>query len=125
MQITTKFNIGQELYLCTDLAAKHSQCYICNGTGKITYKYETFTCPKCQGNNTPQPIEFRPKKVTISKIRISVSTGGNITHIKYTYIDEMGKKRNIPENKDVLFQTLEEAENKCMELNKEATTNED
>lgn len=125
MNITTKFNIGQELYLCTDLATKHNQCHICNGTGKITYKYETFTCPKCHGNNKPQPIEFRPKKVTISKIRISVSTGGNITHIKYTYIDETGKKRNIPENKDVLFQTLEEAESKCAELNKEVTTNED
>ena len=125
MQINTKFNIGQELYLCTDLAAKHSKCYICNGTGKINYTYETFTCPKCHGNNKPQPIEFKPKKVTIHKIRASVSTGGNSTNIKYTYIDEMGKKRNIPEDRNILFQTLEEAENKCSELNKEDRTNED
>lgn len=37
----------------------------------------------------------------------------------------MGKKRNIPEDRNILFQTLEEAENKCTELNKEARTNED
>lgn len=32
---------------------------------------------------------------------------------------------NIPEDRNILFQTLEEVENKCAELNKEVTTNED
>ena len=119
MQINTRFNIGQELYVCTDIAAKQNQCSICHGYGKVTIKYESFICPKCQGASARQPKEYKPEKIRIHKIRTSASTGGNVS-VKYTYFDDMGKKRNIAESKNLLFATQEEAETRCNELNKEA-----
>ena len=43
--------------------------------------------------------------------------------MKYTYFDDMGKKRNIAESKNLLFATQEEAEARCNELNKEVMDN--
>ena len=122
MQINTRFNIGQELYVCTDIAAKQNQCSICHGCGKVTIKSESFICPKCQGASAHQPKEYKPEKIRIHKIRTSASTGGNVS-VKYTYFDDMGKKRNIAESKNLLFAAQEEAETRCNELNKEVTTN--
>ena len=65
MQINTKFNIGQELYVCTDIAAKQNQCSICHGYGKVMIKYESFICPKCQGASAHQPKSISQRKLKI------------------------------------------------------------
>lgn len=120
MQINTKFNIGQELYVCTDIAAKQNQCSICHGYGKVTIKYESFICPKCQGASAHQQKEYKPEKIRIHKIRASAST--NNIGVKYSYFDETGKRRNIAESKNLLFTTQGEAQARCNELNEENKT---
>lgn len=48
MEISTKFNLGQEVYT---IAGRIAHCEICQRTGTVTIGSESFTCPKCEGKS--------------------------------------------------------------------------
>lgn len=61
MDITTKFNLGQQVYMISSCSAQRIvHCEICKRTGTITIANEEFICPKCNGTSKrPEYIGLR------------------------------------------------------------------
>ena len=126
MQIETKFNVNQKVF-CVDKERRiiKKPCKICNSSGTVKLKGKNYKCPACSSN-----VEYRNTHViheaVISKIKVSISDGQ--VHISYRCIydrdkdlplKEKHKETAIPEYGNKIFATLEEAEARCMELDKE------
>lgn len=125
MKIETKFNVGDVVYVCrNDSTYEKESCKICEGTGVISIKAETFSCPKCHGNKftcTKRVNKFTPEKRIIRKVIVSVSeNNGTIqTYIRYETKTHGNRDRSVADYKNIMFYTKEEAEYRCKELNGE------
>lgn len=125
MKIETKFNVGDEVYVCKNNSTYEKEtCRVCEGTGVISIKAETFCCPKCHGNKftcTKKINRFLPEKRTIRKVIVSVSeNNGNMqAYIRYKTKIHGSRDRSIADYKNIVFATKEEAEYRCKELNGE------
>lgn len=123
MQIETKFNVGDIVYVCKNNSTKDMEtCKICDGKGAITVKDESFCCPKCHGKKLPytkKVKKFVPEKRTIRKVIVSVSeNNGNIQiYTRYETKTHGNRDRSVADYKNIMFATKEEAEYRCKELN--------
>ncbi|MBQ3512543.1 MAG: hypothetical protein IJA32_01915 [Lachnospiraceae bacterium] len=122
MQIETKFNVGDTVYVCKNNSTKDLEtCKICNGKGVITVKDESFCCPKCHGGKftyTKRVKKFVPEKRIINKVIVSVTENNGNTQIyeKYDCETPSGKNRSIALYRNIMFYSMEEAEARCKEL---------
>lgn len=126
INIETKFNIGQEVYIIQKARAKEP-CPACNGQGHIKIEGNDFSCTSCYGTGRlygKKKIYQLLGKDTITSIKIFnylLNTGGHNnelkTVVKYSF------KNGFDYTDQKLFVTQEEAETRCNELNKEVTTN--
>ncbi len=123
MQIETKFNVGDIVYVCKNHSIfEEEQCKICDGEGSITLKGKSFCCPECHGNKftyTKQVKGFIPEKRTIRKVITSVSENNGNIQIHIRYETKSNRHGSIAEYKNIMFATKEEAEYRCKELNGE------
>ncbi len=123
MQIETKFNVGDIVYVCKNHSIfEEEQCKICDGEGIITLKGKSFCCPECHGNKftyTKQVKGFIPEKRTIRKVITSVSENNGNIQIHIRYETKSNRHGSIAEYKNIMFATKEAAEYRCKELNGE------
>ncbi len=125
MKIETKFNVGDDVYVCKNNGTHGKEpCKICEGTGVISIKDETFCCPKCHGNkftNTKRINRFIPEKRTIRKVIVSVSeNNGNMQmYTRYETKTHGNRDRSVADYRNIMFTTKEEAVYRCKELNGE------
>lgn len=124
MKIETRFNVGDVVYVCKNNGTHGKEpCKICEGTGVISIKDETFCCPKCHGNkftNTKRINRFIPEKRTIRKVIVSVSeNNGNMQmYTRYETKTHGNRDRSVAAYRNIMFATKEEAEERCQELNR-------
>lgn len=118
MEIKTKFNVDDIVYVCRQKKTNESEsCKICDGKGIITIKGDNFICPKCNGNkyiHTIRESDFVPEEGVITKMSIYIENTKIYT--KYE-CNIRGKHRNVSDYKNIIFATKEEAEARCKELN--------
>lgn len=120
MEIKTKFNVGDVVYVCNrNKIHKNERCNICDGKGTITIKDNDFICPRCNGNKyirTRGASNFVPEEKTITKIIVSISKnhGNTQTHTRYGFDDS--RKCSVADCRNLVFTTKEEAETRCKEL---------
>lgn len=125
MKLETKFEIGQEVYVCkSNSSYEIENCKTCDGVGKVNIKGKMYCCPECNGakfTRTNFVKTYVPEKRTIRKIKISVYETNRDTGINVRYETKTPKNGNssIEESKNIIFATLEEAEARCKELNGE------
>ncbi len=125
MKIETKFNVGDVVYVCKNNSTyEEEQCKICEGTGVVILKGESFCCPQCKGNKltrTKKVARFIPVKRTIRKVIVSVSenNGNSQIYTRYETKTHGNRDRSVAEYKNIMFVTKEEAEYRCKELNGE------
>lgn len=120
INMETKFDIGQEVYIIRENTYhinNESKCSICEGIGKIVYRGQELRCPECSGKGT-----LLHGVDTVSKF--SIDGQGAITGIKVQYANEICPYIKYKINKkflseDRLFATQEEAEARCRKLNGE------
>lgn len=123
MKIKTKFNVGDEVYVCKNNSTYEKEpCKICEGIGVISIKDETFCCPRCHGDkftHTKRVKRFIPEKRTIRKVIVSVSeNNGNMQiYTRYeTKTPHGNRDKSVADYRNIMFLTKEEAENRCKEL---------
>lgn len=122
MQINTKFCVGDVVYVCKNNSTKELEtCKICDGKGAITVKDESFCCPKCHGGKftyTKKVKKFKPEKRIIKRVIVSITenNGNTQIHEKYDCETSSGKNRSVALYRNIMFDTLEEAEARCKEL---------
>ena len=125
MQIETKFNIGDTVYVCKNNSTKDLEnCKICDGKGAIIIKDESFCCPKCHGRKftySKRIKKFVPEKRTIKKVIVSITENNGNTQIyeKYDCETPSGKNRSGALYRNIMFASIEEAEERCKELMEE------
>lgn len=77
MNIETKFNVGDVVYVCKNNSTYEKEpCKICDGIGNVTLKEKSFCCPECKGNKftyTKKVNRFITEERTIRKVIVSVS----------------------------------------------------
>ena len=114
--INNKFDIGEE---CYTYARENMEitCPVCKGTKKIIYNDYEIPCKQCNssGNIVSKQTVVTPHKVKIR--RIIVSIWDDVVTVKYK-VNPVGEYININNrNESTLFNTLEECEQKCKEIN--------
>lgn len=123
MKIETKFNVGDEVYVCKNNSTYEKEmCKICEGIGVISINTETFCYPKCHGDkftNTKRINRFIPEKRTIRKVIVSISNNNGNIKIHTRYETNTKHHGSIAEYKNIIFATKEEAEYCCKGLNGE------
>lgn len=124
INIETKFNIGQEVYIIQKARAKEP-CPACNGQGHIKIEGNDFSCTSCYGTGRlygKKKIYQLLGKDTITSIKIFnylLNTGGHHNELKT--VVKYGFKNGNDFTDQKLFATQEEAEARCRELNGEVT----
>ena len=122
MQIDTKFNVGDTVYVCKNNSTKDLEtCKICDGKGAITLKNESFCCPKCNGRKsayTKSVKKFAPEKRIIKRVIVSITENNGNTQIyeKYDCETPSGKNRSVALYRNIMFSSMKEAETRCKEL---------
>jgi hypothetical protein len=117
MNILVKYQEGEEVYT-TKQTKIEKTCHICEGRKTITYNGKEMKCPECGGtgkfisNKQIHVVCEDPFKV--SMIKITVSNGK--ASVKYKGHCGFSNMNRAEEN---LFETKEEAQARCDELNKE------
>ena len=126
--VVNKFDLNQKVFVVKKehkTVNKKETCDVCLGEGRITYKGYKMTCPKCNGKKEvvldSQEIDVYlvdDQPHTITSYRYSVTRQGNF--LKYRIDGNTFEGRNIEE--DMLFATLEEAEDYCTQMNSNLVT---
>lgn len=114
--IFTKFDIGCKIYTLGDIsmsyAAKHTECTICDSTGKINVKGKTFMCPNCGDKRETDWNTFRfrrNKPSTIPKTVGMVTVVNKQGKIEITYMcEETGIGTGKVYQEDECFRTYDE-----------------
>lgn len=112
MQIETKHSIGDTVYY---LERKNisKQCTTCEGVGRIDVTKGSLSwnirCPDCNGKR--KTYDILCYKAASEVIKGVIAKRGNQTATKYVLNNGMRK------NEAALFSTLEEAVQRCGELN--------
>ena len=113
MQIETKFNVGDTVYVCKNNSTKDLEtCKICDGKGEITIKDVSFCCPKCHGGKftySKKVKKFVPEKRIIKKVIVSVTENNGNTQIfeKYDCETPSGKNRSVALYRNIMFASIE------------------
>lgn len=132
MEIKTKFDLGQRVYIIH----KSGQlikviCPACSGTGDITIdnmgKTFEFICPNCQGSTIVESWfdanwQVAYEKVKIGKVQVElyretfINKGIGKNRVTYM-VDETGIGSGSFWNEDEVFGTYEEALEECRKRN--------
>lgn len=124
MNITTKFNLGQQVWMISSCPAQRIvHCDICNRTGTITIANESFICPKCNGTSKrPEYIGLRyyvSGKSIIGKIEVEryldkYQNGHGSYENKNNYmLESTGIGSGIVWTEEYLFASEKEALKEC------------
>ena len=115
MEIKTKFNIKDELYV-KGVNKKEKRCNICNGTGAVLIKKKILTCPECNGKGrefTKSHWEIYMSETHPTRINIDIEEGGKST---ISYVFMWSDVPDYIEEKDC-FLTQAEAQAECNRRN--------
>ena len=124
INMETKFNIGQEVYVIQKARAKEP-CAACNGQGHIKIEGNDFSCTSCFGTGRlhgKRKIYQLLGKDTITSIKIFnelLNADGHHNELKTVVKYAFKNGTDFTDQK--LFATQEEAEARCRELNGEVT----
>lgn len=125
MHIETKFNVNQKVF-CVEKERRiiKKPCNICNGKGTVTLKGKEYKCPECSGNGYG---EYRNVYVVyeavINRIRVGIKEKVTISYRciydrdKDLPIKEKCKETSIAEYEDRIYDTYEEADTYCKQMN--------
>lgn len=120
LELTLKFGETDTIYT-TKLSKVEKTCHVCDGLGRIKFNEKDMKCPECMGVG-----KFQSKKqihivceepFVITKTKVDINNDGKV-NIKYKGICGYSRLNRSQEN---LFSTIEEAQQRCDELNKERT----
>lgn len=114
INIQTKFNIGQEVYIIQKARSKEP-CAACNGEGHIIIDGNRFSYDMCRTDGKVSKIKYETRKKVIDDVRVLNTLKTNI--VRY------GFKNGAVYTEKNVFATQEEAETRCNELNKEVRDN--
>lgn len=117
MSIKAKFPMGSKVYIVPPIHVEYPEipvpCKICDSSGMIQIKGESFTCPACHGRTQTdydnKKMYFTPPNktpLTIGQIRITQT--GIETEVKYM-CKETGVNSGTLYSEDRCFSTYEEA----------------
>ena len=114
--IDNKFEVGEECY--TYYREKITvDCPICKGTKKIMYNGYEIPCKQCDSNGKIATNQTCVKSCKVKVKRIIANIWDEITTIKYK-VDSVECYVNVKNRaENSLFKTLEECEQKCIEIN--------
>lgn len=124
INIETKFNIGQEVYIIQKARSKEP-CAACNGEGYIIVDGNRFSCDKCFGTGRlhgKRKIYQLAGKDTITSIKIFnylLNADGHHNELKTVVKYAFKNGNDFTDQK--LFATQEEAQARCNELNNGGT----
>lgn len=130
MNITTKFDLGQRVYLIHKPGQLVKQkCPACSGNGGIVLEYNgfSFMCSNCQGSGITETWystnwQIAYEKVKIGKVQVElyrqtyINKGSGKNRIMYM-VDETGIGSGNIWNEDEIFATKEEALEECEKRN--------
>jgi RecJ-like exonuclease len=130
MDIKTKFNLGQRVYvLSLSNGERWVKCKSCEGNGTIIHNETVFLCTKCDGDGEKHEyygkewkLEYEEAK--IGKIQVElyrqtfINQGKGINSIIYM-LDPSGVGSGYTWKEEDLFATLEEACAEAERRNKE------
>lgn len=122
INIETKFNIGQEVYIIQKARSKEP-CAACNGEGHIIVDGNRFSCTSCFGTGRlygKRKIYQLLGKDTITSIKVlNYLLNADGHHNELKTVVKYAFKNGTDFTDQKLFATQEEAEARCRELNKE------
>lgn len=130
MNITTKFDLGQRVYLIHKAGQLVKQkCPACSGNGGIVIEYNgfSFICSNCQGSGITETWHSTDWQIAYEKAKIGriavelyretfINSGIGKNRISYM-IDETGVGSGTIWHEDEVFGTYEEAVNECEKRN--------
>lgn len=94
-------------------------CHVCEEVGRISYKDKDMKCPECSGKGYYLADKAKniaiEKPVTVTQTKITINSNDELT-VKYRVTDGLRLLNRSQEN---LFNTLDEAQKRCDELNAE------
>ena len=122
MNITTKFDLGQRVYIIhREGQFVKQKCHACSGNGGIVLEYNgfSFICSNCQGSGITETWYstnwlIAHEKVKIGKVQVElyrqtyINKGSGKDRIIYM-VDETGIGSGNVWNEDDVFGTYEEA----------------
>lgn len=143
MEIKTKFNVGEKVYVIHDISTyKKSICPTCDGEGSVMIcsrlknitegKYPMILCPHCHGQKmiTGEKVNrYTMEETTVKGIKISVTgfkvhdgtkTGITKSKVHATYrvkADNSKGECSYPEHENMIVGSYLEAIDRCEELN--------
>jgi hypothetical protein len=113
MQIETKFNIGDEIFVIDHHRKSiFINCEICNGIGIVKIKNKEYECPECKGKKGI--IKYKDEFFVINEPVIILETiimRQNIIKIYSDSLDDVVYETDC-------FSTEEEAIEECVKRNK-------
>lgn len=140
MNLKTKFNIGEQVYIIRSKSETyHYSCPLCNGTGKVHIQEngDEIDCPSCKGNGDNIGIDTSLFKEQCNVNRIGTITQGDETKIVYSLVMGNGNVIELTEdmvfsskdadkqiktnNKDVVFRTSQDLINTISPFNNGVT----
>ena len=129
MEITTKFNLGQEVYPIRSFRKEVTDpCPTCDGVGVVVIAGKEYRCPECYGSGTNTHLEPQKWQVIneyaskVGKVSVELyaeryhNRKGNEDQIRYM-IEATGVGGGSLWNEDDLFATIEEAQAECERRN--------
>lgn len=130
MNITTKFDLGQRVYIIHKAGQLVKQkCPACSGNGGIVLEYNgfSFICSNCQGSGITETWYSTNWQIAYEKVKIGrvgvelyretfINRGSEKNRITYM-VDETGVGSGSLWNEDDIFATKEEALEECEKRN--------
>lgn len=121
MEIQTKFNIGDTVYVI-DNAPNYTTrvCPACNGEKEVELGGMSFKCPCCHGNGD---VEYRKENYSLAKrkiLRINCQCSENEHQISYAITDRtIFYESNIDKEDGFVFKSRKKASERLEILTKE------
>ena len=117
MNISTKYSVGERLYLLEMSTIPYSQqCDCCDGERKVRIKDMLYSCPKCQGKGKTNTLFAKQWKVRTDEVTVAaVVTCTDSTGTETQYVMKELPYEKIDESN--LFVSAEEALKACTNRN--------
>lgn len=118
MDIHTRFSVGDEVFVIAkeQILLPEIPCDICDGTGSVTVKGHTFSCPECNNDGYIKQVEWilSVKEGVIDTTQINYNmlkkSEGLRPSVHHTIMD--GRNFMTRATEDIIFSTLDDAQKK-------------
>lgn len=115
IKILTKYIPGDKVYTITQVPfMKKVICELCEGDGTVKHKKHVIKCPNCKGEDVFQETKFKVWEAVEVPQKISAINLKFLREDTYKVAYKINGSKRAEEN---LFETLEEAYDKCNQLN--------